>query len=86
MRPLLDYADIYSGFAGYEPDGRAYHYHPPRGVRLIFNAAERSAPLLTREMPWEGSLGAVTVFRDGGKYRMWYGTQCGKGKDDQLLC
>ena len=26
MRPLLDYADIYSGFAGYEPDGRAYHY------------------------------------------------------------
>lgn len=86
MRPLLDYADIYSGFAGYEPDGRAYHYHPPRGVRLIFNQAERSAPVLADEMPWEGGLSHVTVFRDGGKYRMWYGTQCGKGINDQLLC
>ncbi len=30
MRRLLDYADIYSGFVGYEPDRRAYHYHPPQ--------------------------------------------------------
>ena len=86
MRPILDYADIFSGSAGYEPDGRAYHYHPPRGVRLIFNAAERSAPLITSEMPWEGNLAHATVRRDGGKYRMWYLSLCGKGIYDQFLC
>ena len=37
-------------------------------------------------MPWEGSPAHVTVRRDGGKYRMWYGAWCGKSSDDQLLC
>ena len=87
MEPLLDYANVYTGSVGYEPDGRAYLYHHPQGVSVELNVAEKSPALFTNEKPWEKmSLGFVTVRRDGGKYRSWYGARIGKGANEQFLC
>ena len=72
--PFLDWHDIWPGATGYDPDGRAWISEAPSGVRLSIQQAQKSAPLIVNDRPWEGAVlgGGVTVLQDGGRYRMWY--------------
>src|SRR5436305_668578 len=56
------------------PDGAHFRQTmAPRGVRLIAEPALRSTePIIKRERPWEAmGIGAGTLLRDEGKYRLW---------------
>ncbi len=59
----------------------------PAGVRLRALPGKKSEPFLHVDKPWEDMLRHVSVLRDGGKYRMWYGTRehgCYAESDDAL--
>jgi hypothetical protein len=44
----------------------------PWGIRLRAIPATKSEPFLSPVTPWEGSVGAPTVMREDGRYRLWY--------------
>jgi hypothetical protein len=44
----------------------------PYGVRLQAYPAERTAPVLQPERPWEGLIFSPTVLYEDGRYRLWY--------------
>jgi hypothetical protein len=44
----------------------------PKGIRLRALPAQKSAPYIRPDSPWEGVIGAPTVIQEGGLYRLWY--------------
>lgn len=54
------------------PDLRWGNVDIPRGIRLRALPAQKSEPFLSVDQPWEGSIGAPTVIREHGTYRLWY--------------
>jgi hypothetical protein len=72
-QPFLDWYGIWPGATGYEPDGRAWISDAPRGVHLAIQPAEKSAPFLRPEKPWERqTLNHFTVRYDDGRFKLWY--------------
>jgi len=54
------------------PPLRAGEGGRPWGIRLRALPAQKTEPVLSIKAPWAGSLGAPTVIREGGLYRLWY--------------
>lgn len=71
--PFLDWSMIWPGSVGYDPNGAAWVSEAPQGVKLSVQQAQKSAPVLIPDRPWEeGTLNYTTVLYDAGRYRMWY--------------
>lgn len=52
------------------------------GVRLQIGAPKRDGVVMRFDQPWEHGSSFVTVFRDGGRYRMYYrGSKAGPGTE-----
>jgi len=64
----------------------------PLGIRLRAMPAQVSERFLKPEAPWEGCIGAPTVIRENGRYRLWYeavspqAIAAGKAGDANFLC
>lgn len=71
--PLLDWFYIHAGYVNYKR-GFAEQWDVPQGIEIEIQPAEKSAPLIVPDKPWErNGLGYTsgTYFRDG-KYIMHY--------------
>ena len=87
MEPLLSYARVFAGASRYDEAGNAHPFHAPEGICLKFTPAEKSDVVVAMDRPWERMMIChVTVRRDQGKYRMWYGARSGPPPDEQFLC
>ena len=87
MEPLLSYARVFAGASRYDEAGNAHSFHAPEGICLKFTPAEKSDVVVAMDRPWERMMIChVTVRRDQGKYRMWYGARSGPPPDEQFLC
>lgn len=76
--PILAWWQIFAGTTDYDKAKHAFLIDAPQGVRLAVQPAEKSEVLIRSDRPWEGqSLGSASVLHDGGRYRMWYGSQSG---------
>ncbi len=47
----------------------------PYGVRITPEIAERSAPVLSADAPWEADFGYHSVIQEEGRYKCWYYAQ-----------
>jgi hypothetical protein len=60
-------------------------YLAPRGIRLVALPAQRGEPIIKREKPWEAmAISVNTLIHDGGKYRLWGGSQ--KSATEKFAC
>ena len=87
MEPLLSYARVFAGASRYDEAGNAHPFHAPEGICLKLTPAEKSDVVLSMDRPWEREvIGHITVCRDQGKYRMWYGARSGPLPDERFTC
>ena len=56
------------------------------GARLVLHHPQPQEVSLTFDQPWEGSVGYMTVFRDGGTYRLYYRGMLGNKDEDCVTC
>ena len=73
--PFLDWYGIWPGCVGFDDDRRAWASNRPQGLKLSVQEAEKTAPILVRDRPWEEtSLNYANVLYEDGRYRLWYAT------------
>ncbi len=92
MRPVLDESlmsdDGRKQKENYEKNGLVFYsgshglrgLDVPYGVRITPEIAERSAPVLSADAPWESDFGYHSVIHEDGKYKCWYYAQLKKDK------
>ncbi len=68
---------VYAKKAKYDPMELQYTYEDrPHGIRIVAEPGQRIGPIVTQAKPWEGrGIDADTLLFDGGKYRLWAGSQ-----------
>ncbi|MFH1007734.1 MAG: hypothetical protein V1800_09565, partial [Candidatus Latescibacterota bacterium] len=44
----------------------------PHGVKIGIEKAQKTAPWLVADRPWEGSMNWLTVIKEDGRFRCWY--------------
>ena len=56
------------------------------GARLVLHHPKPREVSLTFDQPWERNVGYMTVFRDGGTYRLYYRGMLGNKDEDCATC
>jgi len=56
------------------------------GARLVLHHPQPREVSLTFDQPWERNVGYMTVFRDGGTYRLYYRGMLGNKDEDCATC
>jgi hypothetical protein len=73
-RPIVDWTDVFPGNRGVNRQGIYDLYDAPVGIALRIEEADKSAPLLIAERPWEGDgqIVPVAFWQADARYHMLY--------------
>ena len=69
---FFDWYSVWTGAVGCDAEGKGHMMEAPRGLRLAVQQAEKSAPLLRCDRPWEHEIEGASIVRTDSGYKLWY--------------